>query len=63
MSTSGLYDVQMLPIWPILPVMLRVGSLELVVSIVENLVVGVILPSPVKTSSIVCPNLLIKCGQ
>ena len=48
---------------PILPVMLRVGGWELVVSIVESLVVAVILPSVVQTFSIVYPNLLRKHGQ
>ena len=48
---------------PMLPVILRVGSSEPVVSIVESSVVDVILPSAVQTFSIVYRNLLMKCGQ
>ena len=51
------------PNWLILLVMLRADSLELVVSVVKNLVVAVILPSVVQTSPIVYPNLLRKHGQ
>ena len=46
----------------ILLVSLIVGSWVLVVSGVENLIVAVILPSVVKTFSIVYSNLLMKHG-
>ena len=51
------------PSFQILPVMLRLGSWELVVSVVESLVVAVIMLFVVQTFSIVYPNLLRKHGQ